>query len=440
MLLILFETHYYYCLALVFLKPWTPEMNSKDSVSKQSLKTVIDYASSWCDLKPIINKVPLQKIKQFLHQMVDNNYVNVQNEIINIKSIYWEFNGNIENILPGVMIQYILTFLKFDLQFVKLVNKRWKQLSDLNEKLYYSRVSSQNTNIPYDENVNTTYIIRYPRIQLTTIEKELNFEMIPLHLKHKGQVHINININFTKTILKNGDRIIVYPGQYVIDKPLIFKTNLTIIGIIGCDKRGYHLDTPTLVYQTPFEYICSQQFDNDDTPAINIDECILNVTGCKISNTKDSPTIQVNTDASLFIENSTIHSYFDGIPNINNTGIRIRDDAAKIHIKESEFVGFQHCIELIKRNKTKLKQLICRNNIFTNIQSYPIIKTHNNNDKHIELQQNYNKIIYQIDNNKLIYKKKYNYQTQCIHNEQYINKIKFVFKTFTPSLSDFGLF
>ena len=404
-------------------------MHSKDdSWIKQRLNRVIDSASSWYDVEPLINKIPLNELKEYLQEMINNSHQNK----VDIRSMYWGFVGNIENILPSDLMQYILTFLRFDLQFVKVVNKRWKRLSELNEKICYSQLSKQNANIAYDEEINTTYIIRYPQIELTTIEKRMNFKMIPyFKRKQVGEHDIVLKIDIISNMLKDGDRIFVFGGRYIIEKPVIINTNISIIGIAGSGKHRYFLETPNVVYSPPL--FREKQFDMKK-PTITVNGCTLNINGCKLSTERCSPIIQINKDASLFInKNSTIYGYLDGISNMNNAAIMIRDDATKVQIINSKFHGFQHCIGIINQGKTMIKKFICKNNLFINIQSYPIIKTHGH---HIESEENYDKSIYQIHNNKLDFIKS---QNQHNYMKKYVNKIKFV--SHTPfSLTQFGLF
>ena len=382
----------------------------------QRLNTIIDSASSWHDVKPLLEKIPLNELKVGLHQMINN-----QQNKIDIQAIYWGFMRTIENILPGDLIQYILAFLAFDLQFVKVVNKRWKRLSQINERICYSQLSKQNTNIAYNEEINTTYIIRYPRIQLTAIEREMSFKMIP-HSKRKqvGKDDIVVNMNIINNMLKDGDRIFVFSGSYVIEKPIIFNTNITIIGIRGSGKYQYFLERPNIIYWP-------KQFEQN-TPAITVNGCTLSINNCKVSTITDDPIIQINKHASLFVNNnSTIYCYLGQLPNMNAAAIMIRIGAIKIHISDSIIRGFKHCIALITQSQRMIKKFICQNNTFINIQSYPIITTR---DHDIESEQNYDKNIYQIHNNKLDYIKWSHHQTQHDHqNEKYVNKIKFVSQT-----------
>ena len=374
---------------------------------KRELQTLIEEAEDDLHLLPIICEVPLEIIKNFLIKTIQHH----QQNKINIKGIYLKMILPINKILPKDIIQYILSFMALDLEFIKLVNKQWKKLSEINEAKCYSNL------LPNEKS--NKYIMRYPRIQLTSVEKRMGLQMIPYYY-YKKKHNIDIT-NITRKNNGNEIRIIVYPGNYSTQKSVIFNANVSIIGVQG-DTNDHNNKPPSIYFDVPFS---ERRYSSTGTINI-VNGCKLHIERCQILSS--GCTINVDKDSSLFIKNSILSASCYG------TAIRITDDAKMINVTNTILKSSKHCIKLVtKATKAHvIKQFICQNNTFTNIESYAIIKKRMKDDYHhhdceheandFKLEQDYDKNIFKINNNKWNYQYEWKPAIQHKYNEIYVQK------------------
>lgn len=100
---------------------------------EDTLNIEINDAQNDDDLLPILKCVaknmPMNKLKNILRQQM--------NEMTpeSLRNVYFNASS-INKLIPEDIIQYILSFHSIGLQSVKLVNKKWNQLSTQNDNIY----------------------------------------------------------------------------------------------------------------------------------------------------------------------------------------------------------------------------------------------------------------------------------------------------------------
>lgn len=361
----------------------------------EEINNHIDSATKLQDLLSIyIHSIPMQMIKDFCKKTITNDDNN-----INIKSIHWKIIS-IERILPQDIIQYIISFHLLDLQSIKCVSRKWNLLSRKNEKLHYIKLlkKTDQSFVTYDETKNTTYIIRHPKSNLTSIEKDMGFKKFPTNSADDSTITFHISKYL------NGDRFIIFPGSYECIKQFNFNKDLSIIGIPSVGK-----EFPVIFWKIPIT----------TNGAIQIKDCKLTIEKCKIQCMNS--IINVNKNASLMITHSAIYS---GGP--YHSAIKVKENARKIIINQNTINDYKHCIEFnINSNKQLTTQIICKNNIFNNITSYCIVmkgNNYNHDDDKYQLYGKLNKKLVQIANNKRLATFRFQKQIKHKHNQIYIKK------------------
>ena len=194
-------------------------MASQHKLYKDNLYEAIDSAQDLEGLLPMLKRMPIHHVKQFMLQEVHNMSTSIAKEM--------QFNAlSMDRTIPSVVIHYILSFQEWDLKDVRLVNKQWNKLSNQHEKNYYFQLNkklNQNSPIPYNSAKNTSWILSKPIRPLTKIDKDLGFKMSPT-----GNVGLTIRHD-----CKSGDRLFLHNG--------IFKDNGWIdkdVSIIGVGGNG----------------------------------------------------------------------------------------------------------------------------------------------------------------------------------------------------------
>lgn len=344
---------------------------------KNEINKNIDSASRFTDLQPMLQHISINKLKQIVKEMInDEDEWNIN---VNIKGIYWNTIA-IDKILSTDIIQYILSFQALDLRHVKCVNKQWRELSMKNEKLYYKRLFDKSF-IPYNADINKTFVIRWPKKKLTVVEKKMGFEILSIYKDVDNHIRIKIPNNV------HGNRFIIHKSNkyYKIDGAAIFNKNLSFFGIPGTGSNW----RPVILFDE------IEHFLNDDLNhhAISIDDCKLQIEKCQIK-CWCGGFIEINNNSSLWINHSIINGTLFG------SAIKIKNNAKKIIITKTKITGYKHCIEL--NDEQGIEQLICKCNIFKNNKSYSIIKRNemSHEEENFELFKEYNTKIYQIGKNK----------------------------------------
>ena len=198
---------------------------------QDKLNTKVATAGDVNDLLPIIKCISIDKIKQFLHQNINEATMDLT------KNMYFN-SSSIDEIIPSDIIKHILSFQALNLEHVKRVNKQWNKLSNQNEKRYYSSLQqnlNQNSPIPYHKSDTLTWTLHPRRTRLTRVEKHLGFKM-------SATTRINQlgTYNARHKYVKSGDRFFLQPGIYPkINTGCLFDKNISIIVLAG--KPPYYM-------------------------------------------------------------------------------------------------------------------------------------------------------------------------------------------------------
>eukprot|EP01084_Bolivina_argentea_P015332 28661_1 len=156
-------------------------MQSRQTLYNKQLQQALHEANTSAnhldDLYPILQDIPLDKIKNFIGQHID------ELDQYSSKNIY--FNSlSLEQIFHDDILQYILSFA--GMYHTKPVNKKWKNLSDKNENLYMKKIYSQvnekimKSSFKYDKSINNKWVIHPRRPKLHQIEIDLGFQMLSI--------------------------------------------------------------------------------------------------------------------------------------------------------------------------------------------------------------------------------------------------------------------
>eukprot|EP01084_Bolivina_argentea_P015331 28660_1 len=154
-------------------------MQSRQTLYNKQLQQALHEANTSAnhldDLYPILQDIPLDKIKNFIGQHID------ELDQYSSKNIY--FNSlSLEQIFHDDILQYILSFA--GMYHTKPVNKKWKNLSDKNENLHMKQIYSQvnekimKSSFKYDKSMNNKWVIHPRRPKLHQIEIDLGFQML----------------------------------------------------------------------------------------------------------------------------------------------------------------------------------------------------------------------------------------------------------------------
>eukprot|EP01084_Bolivina_argentea_P232997 392537_1 len=316
----------------------------------------------------------------------------------------------INDILPDDVIQHILSFNEY--HHGKSICKKWKQHSDTNENIYFSKIYTSivpNSHIPYGKN-NNTFIIHRSRKTLNKIEKQFGFT--------------GIFNNFSKAIniCKPGDKIFVHGGKYEIDHDdhwgLVFKRDIQIIGVepnVVLQQNG-QMDKFIVIGDHS-----GLSFDDSLLPTFNncfvhvhLENIILDCRACTIEPTINvESVVNLEKHSKLWMKNCKYFGYNGGfrgeqhaiyvapfcdlqIENCEFTGgsraISMSPFSGYINIYDSWFKSFGYgyhneyqgntsCIEIATDMSSlhvhsQCVGLTCLRNIFEDNMGYPIAERH----------------------------------------------------------------
>lgn len=371
---------------------------------KHKLNQSLQSKTKKVDLQPFIDSIPFDTLQQAIYQILNNP----ANETIQHKTIYYNV-ASIDNIFNSDIIQYMISFLGLHLEDVKIVNKKWNQLSKKNEKRTLKKFKKHelSNDIPYDEKINTFRIASETRNQLTETEANMGFKMCKASRTRDWCI-----IDLSNAI--SGDKFCFFPGFYKINIPLkLIKKNLSFIGLTEHNQRDHSYHGIHIYFD--FRGVVN----HTTTPAIYIDNSKLRIIGCQINCVGTFDAFYVGKNASLWIRKSAIQG------SIFNTAIRIGDYTNTVDIQQTTISRTKHCIQLMlnKRNASKGTKLICRDNLFRNIKSYAIIRKNSTCPsglklKDCEMDQQYDS--HQIENNKWKFTHETFDSVQQNHNRIYI--------------------
>ena len=347
----------------------------------ESLASVSDLKH----LNKFFARIPLYILKKAVGQIInDDAFMQIP-----LRALYYEVRS-IDEIIPKDIIQHIISFQGLDLENTKIVNKRWNQLSQINEKrILLEMEEHENQNgLDYDDNINKTWIISSKRNQLTKSESDRGFKIATVVRRLRpGEYFQEHVIDISNSI--SGDRYFIYPGLYQFKNPLLLlKKNLSFIGVASSRNfDGLYSGVSIYFQDIPFrEY------------AISVKECHLRISMCKFRTIGYGIYCGIKSSLSLIKTQIEAGSRYSAIT---------IDNGNKVVIKESLIRGSKYCIEMINMIEKKGKKLVCTNNIFKNIYCYCIInrggritgRNEWNEKGQFEMDKKYES--YQISNNDL---------------------------------------
>ena len=166
---------------------------------KETLHNTITKATEFEGLLPLLQHFPTDALKQFMHDHVDKMDTSIAKEM-------HFHSSSIDQIIPSDIINHIISFEGWPRYDFIIVNKQWYTLCKQMKNIYYLRMQKeldQNSPIPYDPSVNTTWLFNFG---LGKVEQDLGYQRAPsLHEIEQG----------TKDY-KPGDRVFVHPGQFIV--------------------------------------------------------------------------------------------------------------------------------------------------------------------------------------------------------------------------------
>ena len=328
------------------------------------------------DLKPFLDHISFTVLQQVVGEIINNNNNLSIDSSLNYKSLYYAI-ASIDEIFPSDIIQHIIAFESLHVSNAKCVNKQWNKLYHMNAKKGWSEMKDheETHGLPYDENKNTTRIVSTKRNQLTKSEADMGFEMgrvLRTKEDDDGVTRYIYTIDLSNAI--SGDRYFIWPDYYQMNNPTILrKKNLSFIGMPS--HNGLYSDSGVRIFFGS---------DYDARAAIYIEQGQFRMFRCRI--TSVCCGIYVGENSSL----SLIKSQIEGGP--FHAAIIIAD-CNKVVIEQTVIEGSKNGIHLIRMNQDQGKKLICRDNLFKNINSYAII----NKERIVGWRDHYQREFYQMD-------------------------------------------
>ena len=145
------------------------------STDKDRLQNQTASAQNINDLLPFLKCIPMDKLRDFVHQNIEEMN---QSQLKTMHSNAISIN----RIIPGDIIQHIISFQVLELENVKCVNKQWNKLSKQHERNYYLPLRSpeswpeRHSLWKYINNDPQIFILHPKRTQLTEIERQCGFK------------------------------------------------------------------------------------------------------------------------------------------------------------------------------------------------------------------------------------------------------------------------
>ena len=151
------------------------------------LSNIDDKSKNMNNLKTIIDNVNAKdnELKNFLINKIKNMTAE------NVNDLFGQILS-LSDFLKNDNIQHILSFVMFNQNSIKNVNKTWNKLASINERNYYTNIinalkrttseiscnqcHAKKTVFKFNDQVNKIYLVHTNRTKLTNIEKELQFD------------------------------------------------------------------------------------------------------------------------------------------------------------------------------------------------------------------------------------------------------------------------
>jgi len=169
----------------------------------------VESAMNISDLELILSEIDIHDIKEFLIEKLQSmNGIDIQKLYHKVVCIH--------DILSQDNIKCILEFLIFD-PTIKLVNKQFKQLAELNENQQYlkyihemenSTELHQGKTMKFNAKKNAIYLIHPKRSSLSNVETKLGFVSVHEHCKEI----------YKECVLQHGDLLFEYTVDNVLCK------------------------------------------------------------------------------------------------------------------------------------------------------------------------------------------------------------------------------
>lgn len=287
------------------------------------MQSAVASAQNASDLLPILNHLPIDKIKQFVDQCIDEMTPSTVTKL--------KYNSlPIHQIIPTAVIQYILSFQPIDDGNSRSVSKQWKALSETNEKVHYLQLIQtidENSPISYNKTTNQTWILHPKRTRLTRIEKQFGF---------KGPKN-TLDMKSDSFYGQPNDRYLLHPDCYDCSDSI--GEQCSIIGI--CPKVRIRTNGGRLgIYNKKNKYMMPSMARNDIVYMQNItfrDElqvCFgskLCLNNCRILSYEGLVGTGVYVDRGAMLESVNCEYRF------LSPAIKISRDADAVTVKDSKF-------------------------------------------------------------------------------------------------------
>eukprot|EP01084_Bolivina_argentea_P112940 201387_1 len=301
-------------------------------------------------------------------------------------------SSSIDQVLSDDTLQCVLSFT--GIYVTKAVNKKWKQLSDINEIIYlkqlYKTINRKIIESPvkYNKNRNKTWVVHKHRSKLHKVETDLGFNAVMKDLYQ------------TIDQCESGDAVIIYAGVYVaFSGSLVIQKDIQLIGVgpevtildegggdsfcaIGSWNAplGRHQNS---VYFENINFDCKKSYCTEGVFYLS-NLCKLWTNKCKFTFSHSSG-MNIQTGANLQVRNCE----FIGGTN----SMTISPIAEQVNVIDCVFTkcgiesGFEYpgegaCVSVTHENyfphgdENKFVVLKCIGNIFKDNLCYPIAERH----------------------------------------------------------------
>eukprot|EP01084_Bolivina_argentea_P295391 508537_1 len=304
-----------------------------------TLKIRVRSSTNVQDLIPILNHIPLEQIQQFLIQHIDTLNTN------SLRRLNCD-EASVNDIFSSDIMQYILSFCNDP--DLSVVSKKWNILLDKNEvqsiKDIYSsiRVNEQKRNklVPYNDTINTTFIIDQSRNKLCSIEKEKGY-------KRTQFTYWNI-----WSECQHGDRVFILDkGSLLIDGEI--NTDIQIIG------AGNHIKMLEIKIKAIDEIPLEVYLEGIEVNTIYLHpRCSLWMENCSIRNIYVREKANLNLDNCELTDELVINSFANNV-NITNSKLGSVDIGSQ--------VGTWYFSSVLERewSQDELVNFTCVGNVFT---------------------------------------------------------------------------
>eukprot|EP01084_Bolivina_argentea_P174586 302394_1 len=346
---------------------------------RQELQTFVNCANSIDDLLPILYNMNLNVIKTTINQQFNHE------SDTNLRKTYYDLMS-LEKILSQDVLQHILSFSGFHIE--KRVNKKWKYLSEINEKHHLQKIYNSFTP---NTKQNKIFIVDKHRNKRNSIEIDLGFDKL------------TNDINKALKRCKKGDKILIHDGLHDIQYDSI-QDDIHLIGVghnvVFHVKNGFSIrGFPCCkVYMENIQFTFTNSDSNDNETAMYVQSSSnLTMKNCSFKFPKQ-------VMSGIRVMNASILMLSECYINGGAKGVEISPIARGVHISNCVFENcgvedeieddYNGCIvvndyhgdcpytgtiyEQVNDGMHRwIRKLICVGNKFKNNSCYPILEISN---------------------------------------------------------------